>query len=207
VETLIDRPFSNNGDFVPTKPTPYYQAGQVWFGARAPGWTKGTKGYRTVFGPCVPHNGIIQATTGLCFGMGALKRMTSLRFPLEPGMDLLYYNAQRSYLHTRRAVITRLQRLYEPHFDEFLSAYDARKDKFRDPHPKKALRVQCMDELTLAGDLEKQITNKSVTYKVKSDEWAKPGKWARGIGDLGVAASLQGAWITEALKTAQYLSH
>jgi hypothetical protein len=38
--------------------------------------------------------------------------------------------------------------------------------------------------------------------KFKKDEWAKPGKKPRCIGDLGVAASLQGFKVTEMLKKA-----
>ena len=50
---------------------------------------------------------------------------------------------------------------------------------------------------------EKDLWVRSVLWKLKTKEYAKPGKKPRGICDLGVTASLRGAWITNYLKTAQ----
>lgn len=53
------------------------------------------------------------------------------------------------------------------------------------------------------GAYSEPVWLRDITGKIKSDEWAKPGKDPRFIGDLGVIASLEGAWTTAALKERQ----
>jgi hypothetical protein len=74
-----------------------------------------------------------------------------------------------------------------------------------DPHPKKALREQCWKEMSECGLFHADVwmnEAQKVWVKFKNDEWMKPGKIPRVIGDLGVAASLQGFRICEFLKSA-----
>jgi hypothetical protein len=71
-----------------------------------------------------------------------------------------------------------------------------------DKHPKRELRIKAMEELIESGDLGSPLWLRSVLYKMKCDELAKPGKWPRMIGDLGVAASLQGFRSTGFIKEA-----
>jgi len=59
-----------------------------------------------------------------------------------------------------------------------------------------------MSDITGAGDLHTDLwrTKDGYRIKLKRNEWAKPGKYGRTIGDLGVAASLQGAFFISVCK-------
>jgi hypothetical protein len=83
---------------------------------------------------------------------------------------------------------------YDMVYHALVNAYDT--------HPKRELRIQAVEELIDSGKLGERLWLRSVLYKMKKDELAKPGKWPRMIGDLGVAASLQGFYVTDALKGA-----
>lgn len=72
----------------------------------------------------------------------------------------------------------------------------------QDKHPKKELRIKAWEELVESGQLGAPLWVRSVLYKMKTEELAKPGKWPRMIGDLGVGASLQGFRATNYLKLA-----
>lgn len=66
-------------------------------------------------------------------------------------------------------------------------------DLTQQPHEKRQLRLQAWEELNLSGAVGDPVWLKSVNWKFKKDEVAKPGKYGRIIVDLGVSASLQGA--------------
>jgi hypothetical protein len=72
-------------------------------------------------------------------------------------------------------------------------------------HVKQRLRAQATHEynngLEYYLDPETQLVKSRVGYKVKRDEIAKPSKYIRMIGDLGVMASLMGAALTYAMKS------
>jgi len=95
--------------------------------------------------------------------------------------------------------------MYSPHFTSYKGADLEALLHHADPHPKVLLRKQAYKEMT------EECTNvddyslwvKSVLWKLKKNEWAKPGKKPRSIGDLGVAASLLGFRLTNFMKTAQ----
>jgi len=74
-----------------------------------------------------------------------------------------------------------------------------------DPHAKRQLRIDAwrdLNENAFHASVTDRLWLKSVLYKMKRDEIAKPGKYPRMIGDLGVAASLQGFRVTEVMKHA-----
>jgi hypothetical protein len=72
------------------------------------------------------------------------------------------------------------------------------------PHTKRKPREQCWEQDQNTGDINRRIWLKRIIGKIKRGERAKykPGKPAlsRLINDLGVAASLQGAQVTEEIK-------
>lgn len=72
-------------------------------------------------------------------------------------------------------------------------------------HVKQRLRAQATIEydngLEYYVDPDTQLVKSRVGYKVKKDEIAKPSKYIRMIGDLGVMASLMGAALTYAMKS------
>lgn len=67
---------------------------------------------------------------------------------------------------------------------------------------KRKLRILAREELLDSGKMFHRHYIDRVTYKMKTLEFGKPGKYPRMIGDMGVAASLQGFRVTEILKHA-----
>lgn len=91
------------------------------------------------------------------------------------------------------------------HVDGYIDMILYANDHVSDPHPKRELRERCWAELLEAlGTDGTHVLDRlwltEVLYKMKPDEISKVGKWARMIGDLGVAASLQGFGCTDILK-------
>lgn len=178
--------------------------------------------YRTYFGPYAAHNGIVLANTDHNLKYG-FRRMVATRKPYTchhcfstntpgsvhcsqcgeevtaRGYDLLLqgkqldYTADTSFFETESIKISQFMEAYQ-------GTYEEARLHHTDPHPKLALRIQAWIELTEAGEGEDALWLKSVLYKVKKDEIAKHNKVIRMIGDLGVAASLQGFRLTEFLK-------
>lgn len=93
------------------------------------------------------------------------------------------------------------------HLHDYVDLISYAQDHVGDPHPKRELRLKAWEELREMIGLEgKHVLDRlwltEVLYKMKPDEIAKVGKWARMIGDLGVAASLQGFGCSSILKDA-----
>lgn len=157
--------------------------------------------YRTVYGPAVAHDGVTYCKCNHCESL-ALRRLTAVR--VDYGTEY-YLQWQQKLFHERPDVndfFQRVARQYAPHFNDYTDAIYEAHVHHADPHAKKKLRIQAWDALcdnSLAG----RLWLRSVTYKLKRIEIAKPGKYGRMIGDLGVAASLQGFRLTNALKIAQ----
>lgn len=91
------------------------------------------------------------------------------------------------------------------HLKDYVDMIMYAQEHVTDSHPKRELRMQAWDELTkVLGVRQLHVIDRlwltEVLYKMKKDEVAKVGKWARMIGDLGVGASLQGFGCTDILK-------
>jgi len=78
---------------------------------------------------------------------------------------------------------------------------------YADPHAKRMPRIHATLELYENGKIyqdnwmeEDRRGRAKLPYQVKPKEHAKPGKLPRGIGNLGVHASLAGYWLTGLLK-------
>lgn len=95
-----------------------------------------------------------------------------------------------------------LKDLYATDMDQFTTAAMEAEEHHDDPHGKKMLRIQAFNDLIETGEISTDTWLKCVTYKMKKDEWAKPGKESRMIGDLKVPASLLGFRVTKFLKHA-----
>jgi len=88
---------------------------------------------------------------------------------------------------------------------DYIDSIQYAMDHVTDPHPKMVIRKLAWKELCYCigrdgTSVIDKLWLKEVLYKMKPDEIAKVGKWARMIGDLGVAASLQGFGVTSLLK-------
>jgi len=157
--------------------------------------------YRTVFGPSFPHDACIYANNNHNANLSG-RRLYGKRFPDEPGKHELYMQKQHTFTAQHAHIIDQLRTKYSSYFTEFTDLERLAEAYHADPHPKKHLRVMAWMELHLTSERYEHLWLRQILYKIKKGEWAKPGKKPRGIGDLGVSASLQGAWITELLKTA-----
>lgn len=159
--------------------------------------------YRTVFGPSVSHNGVTYCNCNHCLRL-AIRRLTAKRFPDQPGEDERMNERQREYFKKGSGSpwdknVERV-RFALADASTFTSHDEEIEDHYKDPHPKALLRRQAFEEMGANGEWSRRLFLKSVWYKLKREEIAKPGKYPRAIGDLGVAASLQGFRATELLK-------
>jgi hypothetical protein len=101
-----------------------------------------------------------------------------------------------------------LQKEYERVFGTISFEYQQLLDKLneavKEPHIKRELRMNAWDDLITGVckglSVGSQVWLQKAWVKFKSDEWAKPRKVGRVIGDLGVAASLQAFVITKMMK-------
>lgn len=169
-----------------------------------PGPSRGDGTYRTVFGPSVSHTGQIYADNNHNTNI-ATRRLTGTRLPNEPGLHQTLFVNQAQFVHDHQPFLCHIASLYAPYFEEYKGAEIEALEHHADPHEKKELRIKAMIELQEEGiyvDTE-SLWLRKVWWKLKKNEWAKPGKKPRTIGDLGVAASLLGFRITNFLKTAQ----
>lgn len=159
------------------------------------------KTYRTRWSGA-EHNGQIYAPTNDNVRL-AIRRLTCYRRPDDPAFDDMMMENQARFIDDHESVFRTLSNTYEQEFNEYLSAEEEARDHHADPHPKKLLRVGAWKDLEETGERWDRLWVKSVLYKMKKDEVGKAGKYPRMIGDLGVAASLQGFRLTECLKDAQ----
>lgn len=160
--------------------------------------------YRTRFGPCIETDGRIFENCNHNVSI-AMRRLTRCRG--SEIKELMYRKRQGRYIKKHFGFILELQNLYADAFADYEGWRQEAIDHYDDPHQKKALREQAMDD-ALQGGLHKctwadHLWLTYVTYKMKKDEWAKPEKEPRMIGDLKVPASLQGFRVTKYLKLAQ----
>lgn len=102
-----------------------------------------------------------------------------------------------------QTLLRELRVKYSEYLTKFTGLVPEAEAHHADPHPKRLLRVEAFRSMLVDGTLGKRLWLRDVLYKLKRIEIAKPAKYGRMIGDLGVQASLQGFRITEALKLAQ----
>lgn len=200
VDCLIEEKFVYNDEFeLLQKGNPeFFIDGEVRF---PPGECfDGT--YRTKFGGA-SHTGLIYRNSDENFRLG-MRRLTGKRLPERPGAHEQLQASQIDWFRNNQDIIELLRKRYAPHFDEYRGYEEECREHHADPHPKRELREQAFQELDEAVRLTDphDLWVKSVWWKMKKNEYAKPGKKPRGICDLGVSASLRGAWITNTLKIA-----
>lgn len=129
-------------------------------------------------------------------------RSTGAREPGTNGHQELI-DAQAKYFEDNDQFLETLHNHYSAFPIHQVNIYDLARDRHADPHPKRALRIAAFAEMEADGAYTESVWLRDVTGKIKANEWAKPGKDPRFIGDLGVIASLEGAWITGILKDLQ----
>lgn len=159
--------------------------------------------YRFVWGGAAFQANIFGNTN---IGMSqALKRLTALRPTKVPwtaaGFSQYLFANQADYF-ADTFPMEQLAHLVAPGLNDFKGAFEEALLHYNDSHPKQALRIQGWEEAMVTGDNLDGVWLRDVLYKMKKDEIAKPGKYSRGIGDLGVLASLLGAFLCKKMKNA-----
>jgi hypothetical protein len=162
--------------------------------------------HQTVFGYAVAHNGVIYDNSARSLNRAGT-RLSVVR-------STLWYD---DYLRAKQVKFLD-QISSDP--DDLLTSYlkarfsaalvnwstmlDYALEHVHDPHPKKDLRIQALQEVLDEGRSAGIVWSEQhrVAYKIKKAETAKAGKVPRCIGDLGVPSSLQGAFITKLMKNA-----
>lgn len=227
-ESTVKKKFFSNHVFTCVSGKEFWIDGELKFNTPTPDYTledfdKGLRekrdgSYRTQFWRCYDHDGKILADCDHNMSL-ALRRVTALkdpcpkRHPKPPGTtehqhyidynSLLTENQRTDYLECDD-FHTRLRDLYTRHFDDFSTAELEAEDHHADPHQKRDLRIQAYNDL-LGCDrvaIYDVTWTSKIELKMKKDEYAKPGKYARGIADLGCPASLRGFKLTQFLKEA-----
>jgi hypothetical protein len=163
--------------------------------------------YRTRFGPLVSHTGVIYSKSDLNTSK-ALTRLTCAREnPATKLPDLDWDNLlsshQAVFIRDHAAQFSHIASLYATDISVFAGTFEEAQNHHADPHDKRELRVHCWQEMHEDGLFFDDVWLTMLTLKMKPNEIAKPLKYPRCIGDLGVAASLQGFVLTSLLKHAQ----
>lgn len=155
-------------------------------------------------GPCFETNAIRYARSDVNQRYG-MRRLTGVRKPECPGLDLHLRGLQASGISEHDDFLNYLAEKYAPHFRDYLGAEEEMYAHYGDSHPKRALRIQAHDDMIEEGTCCKfrHVWLRDVLWKIKPEEWAKYGKKPRCICDLGVSASLRGFILTSLLKQAQ----
>lgn len=168
-------------------------------------FTRIDRGYRTKASG-ISHNGIIYADSDENVAK-AMSRLLKCRGTFED--EMAYQAAQKRFIGNHADLLDKIRGIYSPYFVGWQGAEEECRQHYDDPHPKRDLRIQAYNELVHGNsqsyrdpNLFSRLWLRKVIYKMKKNEFAKPGKPPRMIGDLGVAASLQGFRLTEVLKQA-----
>lgn len=205
VPCLIDKPYVDNRRFRVLKGQEFLTPeGRIKFTADSHPRPDGC--YRTLFGPNVSHTGVILEQSDDNMSKAATRLTCARENPATKLPDLawdarLTLNQVR-FLQTHQQFIADVRALYRSSFD-FTNILNEALEHYDDPHPKRELREHAMAEMHIDGQFHGRLWLDQLLLKMKPNEIAKPGKYPRCIGDLGVAASLQGFVLTAMLKHAQ----
>lgn len=190
-----------NNEFIVIKNPQFFVNGELVF----PGNSNGSDGtYRTVFGPSFSHRGTIYANCDYNVNF-AIRRLTGTRCPMIPGKHARLFQNQIDFIAGHKDQLKVLKDQYESTVIEYTDALLEAELHHADLHPKRAIRIEAWAKLQEEGiglDHQDPWVIRP-WWKMKKDEYSKPGKKPRMIVDLGVAASLRGFRLAEFLKQAQ----
>lgn len=199
---VVNELYQYNGKFDCVRGKEYWIDGNIQYHTTYdPGVSKY---YRTCFGPAVSTVGKIYDDSNENVNL-AIRRLTGVKKPEIPGLDAKMLENQNKAFVEAKDFLETLRVKYAPYFQEYMTAIEEAIEHHADPHEKRDLRIQGMDNL-LNGDGNVHgnwVRRNRNIWKMKKGEWAKPGKKPRMIVDLGVEASLLGFRLTNFLKIAQ----
>lgn len=162
--------------------------------------TDGT--YTTCGGPCFPNNGVIYANTDHTLSM-SLRRLTCVNQPTIEGLGYKLIVNQGEFLSQDSHMYAVMKKRYATIFNDWSGWLDHCFEHYADVHAKRELRMAGMLEIVIDGSVTNATWCRAIEYKTKTKEIAKNKKKSRGIGDMGVPASLQGFGYAKHMKMAQ----
>lgn len=136
---------------------------------------------------------------------GALTRLTGVREPELPGYCQWLFAMQRSSLWVRERVSfyrDMMLKYWESPLESDDHTLTLEQNHYADEHPKRLTRISAFNELEATRRIMESRTERHGTEGHIKLEQARHKKYARLTVDLGVPASLIGAWITSFLKQA-----
>jgi hypothetical protein len=188
----------------------YWKEGVLDFPPHAsdsnPAMVDGT--YRSHFGPKVHCDAVIYGNNNPNVAI-ALSRINGARvqkpdsvsiFGVIPDYHESLKTRQREFIRTHQHYLDYIH--YRSYFDEWDGMIEEAVLHHADPHIKRKLRMDCFREMEEDGAELSRLWLTKVLYKIKKNEYAKWLRIPRMVGDLGVAASLQGFRLTYLLKKA-----
>lgn len=161
------------------------------------------RGYRTVFGPHIRHNGVVYSRSSHSMG-NALYRLfhdkNNQRERMSRQRDQLNCVGLRQWRSLVRAGVDEVAPT-----EHWTDVVDCEANK---PHNKRPLRVQTWDELVERGRfgrISDMYTGREekgacVRAHLKPDEFGKPGKPGRITIDLGTGSSLRSGFLVDVVK-------
>lgn len=159
--------------------------------------------YRTRWN-AVAHNGVIHANSNYSYNHAFNQRMLIDRTDANGvSIHAEFIDRQTKFLDSKQQLFDILKERYARYFSAWLGREKMAELHHADAHPKKTVRIAGYTERLNSNFGERLWLRLGILiYKLKKDEIGKPGKAGRMIGDLGVEASLQGAWSTKVDKDA-----
>lgn len=194
-DCTVDKTFVSNKKFYVTRNKKYWKNGELNFPYTPYHYDLR---YRTVYGMAFATDAMIYAATDRNLSL-AMRRHTCKREPKIKGFDERLCRNQQNFCITKKKQIKRIMRKFDFTYSEDMRvAASIMKEK---PHKKKKLRQQAWVDLNLSGIIGHKKWLRNCNWKLKTDEYAKPGKYGRIIVDLTCPASLQtGEWAEHAKK-------
>jgi hypothetical protein len=157
--------------------------------------------YRTQFGPCVRTDAVTYGRSRIDICL-AIRRLTAVAKPELPGEAERNARNQIAFISEEQEFLEQLSVLYGPRCLEYKGYIQELNEHYADPHPKRFLRIAGMERVLSEGFEPEDLWLKYCTYKFKPGERARPGKYGRMVGDMGIEASLQGFRTTKYIKEA-----
>jgi hypothetical protein len=117
-------------------------------------------------------------------------------------IHLEYLDNQLCFLTQPHEILDKMRARLATVFENWEGREQAAEERHAEPHQKRLLRIQGYQDRTSNHGERLWLRRQRLKYKLKKDEIAKFNKAGRTIGDLGVEASLQGAWATKLDKEA-----
>lgn len=153
---------------------------------------------RTIFGPWFRHHGIVYGVD-LSTRLQSLYRLFNSRggdknrdTGLRENQLSCNFTTYDRFIDLKRRVEIALQPRTDRHAEVCENAAEV--------HPKRFLRLSALKTLTENGLVYGYEYTKKVVAKLKTFEWAKPGKAPRNIVDLSCPGSLLGGWLLSIMK-------